>query len=178
MQLKSDMDSIALLAEVNSEQELSDTLAVLKSVQSSELSVWEWLQENINVVKEAIKLKTQALVYAFHKFDGLGVEMWGLTVERAHGISLFKRYGNRLRHILWEEYPASIDDTISFLKRNTTKKILTWEIISEFCWVSAIFDTDEYGGRPYEISYSWLNLCEIETLSESWIEIVVLDELI
>ncbi len=177
MKFKTDKASIAEIARSHTESELTATLWLLESIWKSSLSDGLHLDSNINTLRKAIKLKTEAAVYAFWKRDWLWEAMWERSIEEYEWISLFRRYWDRLQHILWSEIPSQFEDSIRFMKKNNIKKIITWPLLSDFCSVKPSFDV-EYGWERCFIEYRGLTELECAEFRAEWIDIEALDELI
>jgi len=178
LKINSDEISVSELARINTTEELTNTLNVLERIKNSKLSDWEKLSHNITTIIQAIKLKTEAAVYAFHKYDWLWEVMWEQSAEDSYWVEGFKRYWDKLQPILGRDRPCSVEDTINFFKKEWIKRIITGSISWVFCGVMGKFNSDSYCWEQYEISYAELDQYEQKALTKAWIEIEVLDRLI
>lgn len=176
MKISNTPDAVFEVATTNSIDDLTQTVRVLEWIERNKLSDGVDVDHNIRVLRDAIKAKAKAAVYAFYKYDGL----WEAMDEcwEDEGISLMKRYWDKVQYLLWTDRPGTIKSAVKILQREWITRIYTWCIYWEFCWIQASIQSEEDEYTPWEIVYSELKDEQIEALREAWIDVIILNKLI
>ena len=177
MRLNNDDTSIDILASSCSTEDLSRTLATLETIKVRKLSDWTKIDENIAVLREAIKRQTESKIYMFHSVDVLWEMMWELS-RSPEWFAVFKRIWDRLIDFCWwDGTNIGYDGIWGFVKKNKITEVFTWTISWEFLWVHEVYDV-EHCGEWDRHETKQLSDDEIKLLESLWVRVRILNILV
>ncbi len=152
-----------LMAEEFSPEELSTTSIVLQSLKQQEVGD-ESIETTISILTQAIKIRTESLIYAFSWTDWYAARTEEWPEE---WVSLYRRMGDTLNKLWNSDFLLDSEEVIHLLKKEEVSEIITWPIHWKFLWLSSYykdFDNDES-------TVSQLSKWYIFELEKIWIKV-------
>jgi len=189
MKLKSTPEAINDIAARFPLEKLSEHLAfheviknwdLFESLKQGEATNMLDIDSNIHVLREAIKLASEFIIYAFDISDEKLDEMW----ENGYGVMLYKRIWERLVDFYVEKdwWAPTIEESIEFLQKRKISEVYTWSIPFKngFLGLSDRYDVDSHDNEHFcaietKILEEWTSRTYFE---EAWIKVTVLDILV
>ena len=166
--------SIDTLATSCTTEDLSRTLVVLETIKKRQLSDWTEIDENIAVIRDAMKRQTESKIYMFHSRDILWEDMWDIFYD-PEWYAVYKRIWDRLVDLCWWDGTNISNDRISdFVAHNQITEVFTWSIDGEFLWVQERYDIELMDGWDF-VEKKVLHESQIQQLESLWVRVRILN---
>ncbi len=168
MKFKTDGSSINQIALAHSVENLSKVVSVLDTILQQELSDGNDIVSNIEVLVQAIRMKTEACFYIFHVLDGLSSSLGDWEEE---WIAIYQRIWNQLRSIKTVGSSSIIrqENLWEYIKEFWINDVYTWEIDWNFLGIERMFR-----GSDFTIETRWLVPNQVEFIKPLWVNVRVL----
>lgn len=178
MKLKADDSSIDKIATSLWVNNVSTLLQWFQRIKDLKLSDSVNIDDNIDILTEAVKRITESTIYAFRRSDELSEELWDTLPE---GVVFYERIWGTLKPItsVLDLYDESVDSMFQISPDIT--EVYTWYFIWEFLWLPSAFsiESPQNEGVHLEIKNEILNDEDITHLEEEFlIKVHVLEILV